>query len=222
MRTVNVGVGHQNDLVIAQLGRIEVIHSDARAKRRDHGPDLVVTEHLVVTGFLDVENLALQRKDRLIPAMPALFGRAASRFALDNEDFRGPRVFLLAIGELAGQAPAIESALAAGQISRLARGFPGPGSVQRLLHDLLRHCGVHFKISAKLVIDKSNHLTLNVAVEFALGLTFELRLRQLYADHGGEALANVVAAEILLDVLEQLGALAVSIDRAREPRPKAA
>ena len=56
----------------------------------------------------------------------------------------------------------------------------------------------------------------DVGVELALGLAFELRLRQLDADHGDQALAHIVAGEILLQVLEQAERLAGGVDGARE------
>ena len=43
---VDVGIGHQHDLVIAQLGEIEVV-VDAGAQRGDQRLHLVVLQHLV-------------------------------------------------------------------------------------------------------------------------------------------------------------------------------
>ena len=60
VRAVDIGIGHQDDLVIAQLRDIEVLDADAGSQGRDHGPDFLVAEHLVVARFLDVQDLAFE------------------------------------------------------------------------------------------------------------------------------------------------------------------
>src|SRR3989441_12738267 len=80
----SIGVGHDDDLVIAGLVESEVL-AHAGPDRRDHGPDLLVGEDLVDPGLLDVEDLAAQRQDRLEAAVAALFRGAARRVTLDEE-----------------------------------------------------------------------------------------------------------------------------------------
>ena len=50
---VHIGIGHNDDLVIAQLFQVEVV-SDAGAQSGDDGGQLVVAVYLVGTGLLDV------------------------------------------------------------------------------------------------------------------------------------------------------------------------
>ena len=121
VRAVDVRVGHDDDAVVAELLDVEVLGADAAAERRDHRLDLVGAEHPVEARRLDVENLALDRQDRLEAAIAALLGRAAGRFALDDVDLGLRRIALLAVGQLAGQRAAVERALAAHQVARLAR-----------------------------------------------------------------------------------------------------
>ena len=92
---------------------VEVVASDAGAERGDQRADLLGRQHLVEAGALDVEDLSAQRQHRLIFAVAALFGGAAGRIALDDEDLGLGRIALLAVGELAGQARDVERALAA-------------------------------------------------------------------------------------------------------------
>ena len=124
-------------LAVAQLGGVEVVLADAAAERRDHGADFFVAEHLVVACFFDVEDLALQREDGLELAVAALLGGAAGRFTLDEVELARSGWRSRAVGELAGQAAAIERALAAGEVAGLARGFAGAGGVDGLVDDLL-------------------------------------------------------------------------------------
>src|SRR5713101_5303743 len=102
MRAVDVGVRHDDDLVVAHLLGIELV-ADAGAERRDQRSDLLAGKHLVEARALDIENLPAQRQYRLEGAITALLGGAAGAVALDNEDFRFRGVALLAIRELARQ-----------------------------------------------------------------------------------------------------------------------
>ena len=108
MGAVDVGVGHDDDLVIAQLVDVELVLADAGAERRDQRADHLGAEHAVEAGALDIEDLAAQRQDRLVLARAPALGRAAGRIALDDEDLGLGRVLLLAVGELAGQRGDVE------------------------------------------------------------------------------------------------------------------
>ena len=123
MGAVDVGVRHDDDLVIAQLVGVELVAADARAERGDQRADLFGRQHLVETRALDIQDLAAQRQHRLVFAIAALLGGAAGGVALDDEEFGLGRIALLAIGKLAGQVGDIERALAARQFARLARRF---------------------------------------------------------------------------------------------------
>ena len=116
---------------------VEVFGADAAAERGDHRLDLVGAEHLVEARPLDVEDLALDRQDRLEAPVAALLGRAAGRLAFDDVDLALRRIALLAVGQLAGQRAAVERALAPHQVAGLARGFARARGVDDLLHDLL-------------------------------------------------------------------------------------
>src|SRR6185295_3351923 len=64
VRTVDVGVGHQDYLVIAEFGSVKIFLANAGSEGGDQRLDLAVTKHLVKARFFHVENLALERKDR--------------------------------------------------------------------------------------------------------------------------------------------------------------
>ena len=72
MRTVNVGVAHDDDATIAQLGHVEVL-TDANADGGNDVLDLLVFQHLVQASTLDVENFTAQRQDGLEMAVTTLF-----------------------------------------------------------------------------------------------------------------------------------------------------
>src|SRR5437764_12043504 len=108
MAAIDIRVGHDDDAVIARLRRLEILAADAGAERLDQRADLGRTEHFVEAGALDIEDLALQRQDRLKTAVAALLGRAAGAVALDDKEFTLGRVALLAVGKLARQIGDVE------------------------------------------------------------------------------------------------------------------
>src|SRR3546814_9375603 len=55
---VDVGVGHDDDAVVAQLVRVVLVAADAGAQRGDHGANLVGGQHPVETRALDVEDFS--------------------------------------------------------------------------------------------------------------------------------------------------------------------
>ena len=73
--------------------------------------------------------------------------------------------------------------------------------------------------SLSLTICLDDALHLGVA-ELRLRLSLELRLRDLDADDRDEALADVVAADALLQVLRQVVRARVRVDRPRQRRPE--
>src|SRR5688572_4763686 len=103
MRAVDVGVGHDDDTVIAQIVRVAVLAHPA-TERETEVSDLGVGADLVGGGAGDVENLAADRQDRLGLAVARLLGAAAGAVAFDDEQLGLAGTFARAVGELAGQA----------------------------------------------------------------------------------------------------------------------
>src|SRR4029078_6984675 len=102
--------------VLTQLVDVEILGPDPAAERRDHRLDFVAAQHLVKACLLDVEDLALERKDRLASAVPPLLRRAARGLALDDVELAERRIALLAVGELPGQRAAVERPFTPNQI----------------------------------------------------------------------------------------------------------
>src|SRR3546814_20959832 len=76
---VHIGVGHDDDLVVAQLIDVELVATDAGSERRYQSPDLLRRQHLVEARPLDIQDFAAQRQDRLVLAVPPPLGRAAGQ-----------------------------------------------------------------------------------------------------------------------------------------------
>src|SRR5581483_10006864 len=134
-------------------------------------------------------------QNRLVLAVAALLGRAAGRFALDNEDFAVGGIALLAIGQLPGQPSRVHGRLAAGELARLAGRLPGASRVYALADDAAGHGGVLIEIFAQALVHHLLDLTLDVAIQLAFGLPFELRLRQLHGYNRDQSFAHVVSGD---------------------------
>jgi hypothetical protein len=108
VRAVDVGIGHDDDLVVAQFGEVEpalallVRRADAGAERRDDVGHLLRRQHLVATCALDIEDLAADRQHGLVFALARLLGRAAGAVTLDDEHLGIGSDAIGAFGKAAG------------------------------------------------------------------------------------------------------------------------
>src|SRR5262249_27262146 len=75
---------------------------------------------------------------------------------------------------------------------------------------------------AQFLVDKLNHVALDIGVQLALGLSLELRLREFDANNRRQTFANVVAGQVLFYVLEQTRGLTGCVDRTGQRAAEAA
>src|ERR1035438_1516285 len=216
VRAVDVGIGHEDDFAVANLGGVEVVLADAAAKSRDHGANFFVAQHLVVARFFNIENFTLERQDGLEAAIAALLGGAACTFTLYQVELAAAWIAFAAVGKLSGQASAIQRTFAAGEVACFACSFTGAGSLNGLVDDLSRDGRVLLEESAKALVNECLHGSGDVRVELTLGLSFELRLREFNAHHCHKPFAHVVAAQVLFHVFEEAERLPDCVDGAGE------
>ena len=132
MRAVDIGICHDDDLVIAQLIDVEIL-AQSRAERDDDGLELVVAVNLVGAHLFHVEHLAPERQNRLEARVASLRGAAACRVALYDVELGELGVILVAVAQLVGHRRAAEGALAADGLARLARGLARAVGGHRLI-----------------------------------------------------------------------------------------
>ncbi len=138
VRTVDVGIRHDDDAVIAQFVDVEVVAAYAATERRDERADLRRREHLVEARLLDIQNLALQRQDGLRTAVAALLRGAARGITLHQEHLGQGGILLLTIRQLSGKTGDVERTFAPGHLTRLARGLARVGGLQDFVDDRAR------------------------------------------------------------------------------------
>ncbi len=113
---------------------------------------------------------------------------------LDQIQFAAVRLALRAVGQLTRQTAAIERTLAPSQIARLACRLTRTRRVDGLVDDLLRDRRILLQEPAQPLVHERLHRACDIGVQLALGLPFELRLRQLHADDDHQTFAHIVAA----------------------------
>ena len=176
MGAVHIGVRHDDDLVVAQLGLVKIL-PQAGAQGGDHRLELVVAVDLVRPGLLHVEHLAPERQDGLETGVPPLLGGAPCGVALHDIDFGEGWVALVAVGQLTRKGGALQGILAPDVLPGLAGGLPGPVGHQRLFQNGLPHAGVLVQELLQLVahygVDQGAHLAV---AKLRLGLALELGL----------------------------------------------
>ncbi len=105
---------------------------------------------------------------------------------------------------LPGRRAGLQQALAPGRLAGLACGHPGRCGVDRLADHVAGLVRVGAEPVPELVGHHPLHEALDLAVaQLGLGLALELRLAQLDRQDRGQALADVVAGEVLVLLLEQ-------------------
>ena len=195
VRAVDIGIGHDDDLVVAQLVGVELV-ADAGAERRDQRADLLARQHLVHARALDIEDFPAQRQHRLEGTVAPLLGRAAGAVAFHDEQLGLGRIALLAFGQLPGQRGHVEGALLARELARLAGRLARGGGFHHLADDHLGFRRVFLEpVLQRLVdqvLDHRAHLGGN---QLVLGLRGELRVRHLAGHDRGQALAAILAGE---------------------------
>ena len=169
--------------------------ADAGADGGDHRLDFLVLENLVEPRFLDVDQLAADRQDRLITAVASLLGRAAGGIALDNVELGQLRIALGAVGQFAGQAAAGERAFA-DRLAGLARGLAGAGGREHLVENRFRHRRVLVEEGHQALVNDRVDDAVDLGVhQLHLGLRFEPRIRQLDAQDADQSFAHIVAGD---------------------------
>src|SRR5215217_7327451 len=220
MASVHVGVGHDDDLVVAGLRDVEGL-SHPGPYSADHGLYLDVGEDLVNVGLLDVEDLASQGQYSLEVPLPALLCATTSRVALDDVQLAPRRILGRTIRQLAGERRALEVALADG-VAHLPRGLPRPRGLQRLVDDRLRLGRPLLEELGEKAVRGALHEAFDLGVpELGLGLPLELRIPQLDRDDCREPLPDVVAGKVLLLLSEEPLPPRVSVDGSRQRSPEA-
>ena len=153
VRAVHVGIGHDDDAVVAQFFGIEFFFADACAQSGNQRGDFLAGQHFFKTCFFDVQNFTFERQNRLEFAVAALHGGTACGVALDEVEFGQGRVFFLAVGKFARQAQTVHHAFAAGNFACFAGGFASARGINDFAGDDFGFGRVFFKEVGQGLVD---------------------------------------------------------------------
>ena len=210
MTAVNIGIGHDDYLVIAELVHVELVPYP-RAQRENERVELVVAVYLVGARLLHVQHFAPHGQYRLEAAVAPLNGGACGGVALDDVYLAQRGVALIAVLKLVGHLPALKPRLAPDGLLCLPCGLARAVCHHGLFKYDLRRGGVLLKILGELVVDDSVHQRADIRVaELLLRLPLELRLRKLDGYYGGDTLAHILAGDLVV-ALYYIGLHAVCV-----------
>ena len=222
MRAIDIGVGHDDDLVVAQLPDVEFIPPDAGAKGGDQRANFLAAQHPVKARAFHVQDFALERQDRLVGPAAALLGRTAGAVAFHQKDFGLRRIAFLAVGQLAGQRGHVQRGLAARQLAGLTGGFAGQSGFDDLGDNLAGGAGIFLEPLGQLfvdqVFDRRAHFGRH---QLVLGLAGEFRIGHLDGQHAGQPFTRVIAGELDLFLFGDARGLGIVVDRACQRAAKA-
>ena len=122
MRTVNIGIRHNDYFSVAEFFNIKIL-ADRRTESSHNGHKLFVCIYLVYARFFNIEHFTPERKYRLIAAVTPLFCRTARGISLDDVKLSLCDIMLIAVGKLSRQGSAVHSGLAAGCLTGFFRRF---------------------------------------------------------------------------------------------------
>ena len=217
VRTVDVSISHDDDVVVAQLVDVVLITADTAAQGCDQRADFLRGNHLVEAGFLNVEDLTLQRQDRLGATVTTLLGGTASRVTFHQVQLGEGRVLLLAVSQFARQAGDIQRAFTTGHLTGFTRGFTGTCSVDHFADNQLGFV----RVLQQEVGEVFAHLLFHSGLHFGrhqlvFGLGAELRIWHFYRDNRGQAFTCVVTGGGHLVLLGQAFGFDVSVQVTRQ------
>ena len=99
MRTVDVGIRHNNDFAVTEFGDIKFT-ADTRAERKNDRNNLRRRINAVEPALFDVEDFAAQRENGLKLAVPPVLGCPAGRISLNEVQLGILHLPFVAVGQL--------------------------------------------------------------------------------------------------------------------------
>ena len=193
MAAVHVGVGHDDDLAVAQVGqhlfrRIQRVGVDAQGHR--HVVHFVVAENLALGHFPGVQHLAAQGQDGLELPLPALLGGAAGGIPFHQEEFVPLDVFRFAIRQLARQHGGAGLFLL---LHHLAGLLAGNGGLDGQVGDLPGFFYMRVEPGVQRVLDPRCHQAQGIPTgQLVLGLALELGVQDAAGEHETHAAPHIL------------------------------
>ena len=210
VRTIDVGIGHDYNLVVAQFVDVSLlcivaINAKSHSDSLENDAYRLRFEHLMPLHFLHVKNLTTEWEYGLCVAITSLLSRATSGITLDEEYLSLLRVATRAVSELTWESSTSHRILTLHVFTCLASSDSGSSGEDNLLTYLLCFVRMLFEIVgesfAYSLLNGSCHFGVS---ELCLGLTFKLRFSNLDTDDSSDAFTEVFARYFYLCLFDLL------------------
>ena len=219
VRTVHIGVRHDDDFVVAQLLDVERAFAfaiaDARAHGGDHRANFIVLKHLVQPRLLDVDQLAANRENRLKFPVATLLRRATGGITFDDIQLSVRRITVGTVRQLAGQPATGQRGFADG-LTRLARRLARARRREALVNNALRHRRIRIEVAHQPFVSHRTGDALHFRrQQFHLCLRFKFRVAVLHRNDRRQTLAHIIAGDLRILFFQNFVRLRVLVDCAR-------
>ncbi len=216
MGPVDIGVRHNNDLVIPELRDIETL-SDTGAERDDNRLERIRLHHFVKARLLDVHKLPSKRKNRLKHSISTLLGASTGGISLNDINLGTGSISTGAIGKLPGERHSIKRALSKYGILRRSSGDARPRRKETLLQNRLPVIGMRLQKIQKPLGNHARNDTAHIGIsQLRLRLPLKLRIRQFHRDNRRKTFQDIFRREGAVFFFEKVLFLGVVIERPRE------
>ena len=204
MRTVNIGISHDDDLMITKFGDIKIFVNSS-SESSDHGFDLFVSVNLIQTCFLNIQDLTSKGKDRLCGTVSRCLGGTARGISLYDVNLAILRILVRAVCKFSRKRHAIQCRFSSCKVTCFSGCFSGSLCKNRFLNGSFGNCRVLLQENLQLFAHNAVYCASGLAVsQLLLGLSLELRISDLDTYDCCQALSDIITAEVRLTVLKKL------------------
>ena len=230
MRTIHVGIGHDDYFMIANLAQVQCLRiffcTEGNTQCSKYIAYFLTLEYLMLHRFLHIQDLTTQWQDGLNLTVATSLSGTTCRISLHEEQFTLSRVFALAVSQLAWQSTTTERRLSQYALTSITCSDTCLGCQDHFLNNLLGIIWVLFQVVAQCLTNRRRHHTGYLRVtQLGLCLTLELWLCYFHADDSGQTLAEVIRVDVCITIfvfqfsfLQHLALLSVFLHHASECR----
>ena len=201
MSTVDIGIGHDDNLVVAQLLQIYGFRIFLRSNRNSQGLkdhlDFFTFKYPMHHGFLHVQNLSAQRQNRLKTPVPSLFSRSTRRVSLYQKNLTLCRIVIRTVSQLTRQSGSAQYRFTLYQLPGFPGSMTGRSSKDHFIHNGFCLLGMLLQIILQCRSNRLCNRCSNLRIpQLGLRLSFKLRFGHLYRNDCRQTFPKIIAVDI--------------------------
>ena len=142
MGTIDIGIGHDDYLMITDLTQVQRLRvlfgSERDTQRGEDITHLFGLEYLMLHRFLHVQDLTAQRQDSLVNTVTTGLRRTSCRVSLHEEELALRCIFRYTVGQLTGQTTTAKRRLTQHALTGITSRDTGLRGENHFLYDAFR------------------------------------------------------------------------------------